>query len=120
MNLQRARALLDIIQSTLDNNKAFDVVTVNLDGKTDIAYYMVVASGMSSRHVGALAEKLAEAVRKTGLSEISIEGLPEGDWVVMDNPYVVVHLFRPEAREYYNLEKMWQADFSEAQHVAYV
>lgn len=100
--------LLDLILRTLDDNKAEDVVTVDLAGKSPIADYMIVANGRSQRQVQALADHIARAVKETAGSP-KIEGMTQGDWVLVDTGDVVVHLFRPEVREFYNLEAMWNA-----------
>ena len=100
--------ILSIVQKVLDENKAEDIKVIDLKGKTSIAEQMVVASGTSNRHVSALAEKLLEALKKGGF-KATAEGLDKADWVLIDAFDVIVHLFRPEVREFYNLEKMWQA-----------
>lgn len=112
-NLKNANKLRDLIESSLNNDKALDIVTIELTGKSDMADFMIVASGTSSRHVGAIAEKLMEKLRKAGADCFGAEGYPDCDWVVVDNPYVVVHLFHPESRRHYNLEKMWEASLPE-------
>jgi ribosome-associated protein len=114
-----SKALLDLIEKTLDDGKAEDVVVIDLIGKTSIADFMVIATGRSQRQVLALAEHLREAVdarpERRGRPGPSVEGLPQGDWVLIDAGDVIVHLFRPEVRTYYNLEKMWGGDsFSDA------
>ena len=97
--------ILDFVLKTLDDGKAEDIVTIDLAGKTTIADYMVIASGRSARQVTALTEHLEEAL--SGRIKIAIEGKEQGDWVLIDASDVIVHLFRPEIRAYYNLEKMW-------------
>lgn len=104
------RALLDLILTSLDEDKAEDLVTIDLSGKSSIADAMVVASGRSQRHVGALADHLVRKIKKAGFGRASVEGMPHCDWVLLDCGDVIVHLFRPEVREFYNLEKMWSAD----------
>lgn len=99
-------ALLDLIFKTLDDAKAEDVVELNLIGKNPLADYMVVASGRSQRHVQALAEQLAQKLKSEGFGA-NVEGLGVGDWVLVDALDVVVHLFRPEVRSFYDLERMW-------------
>jgi ribosome-associated protein len=91
----------------LDDAKAEQVVTISLDGKTAIADAMVVASGRSSRHVGAIADQLLEKLKLAGHKDVRVEGMPQCDWVLVDAGDVVVHLFRPEVRSFYNLEKLW-------------
>ncbi len=102
--------LLEVVTDTLDGAKAEDVVTIDLHGKTSIGDHMVVASGRSQRHVGALADHLIKKLKDEGYGRARVEGLPQGDWVLIDAGEVIVHLFRPEVREFYNLEKMWSAD----------
>jgi nicotinate (nicotinamide) nucleotide adenylyltransferase/ribosome silencing factor RsfS/YbeB/iojap len=97
--------LLDVVLQTLEDGKAEDIVTIELAGKTTIADQMVIASGRSTRQVLALTEHLEEALSRRG--RIAIEGKTQGDWVLIDAGDVIVHLFRPEIRSYYNLEKMW-------------
>jgi ribosome-associated protein len=89
--------------------KAEDTVTIDLTGKTTIADTMVVASGRSNRHVGATADRVIEGLKKAGIADIRVEGMPHCDWVLIDAGDVIVHIFRPEVREFYNIEKMWTA-----------
>ena len=98
---------LEIILEVLDDAKALEVVTVDLEGKTSIADFMVVASGRSQRHVGAVASQIAQAVRANGYGRPHTEGLSNCDWVLVDTGDIIVHIFRPEVREFYNLEKLW-------------
>jgi nicotinate (nicotinamide) nucleotide adenylyltransferase/ribosome silencing factor RsfS/YbeB/iojap len=98
-------SLIELIQQTLEDGKAEDIVTIELAGKTTIADQMVIATGRSARQVLALAEHLDEALSPR--MRISIEGKTQGDWVLIDASDVIVHLFRPETRAYYNLEKLW-------------
>lgn len=100
--------ILEIVKTTLDDNKAEDVVVIDLKGKTSIAGYMVVASGNSQRHVAAIAEKVFENLKKSGYKS-SMEGEEKADWVLIDAFDVIVHIFKPEVRTFYNLEKMWQS-----------
>jgi len=102
--------LLKIVLDTLDGAKAADVVIIDLKGKTSIGDHMVLASGRSQRHVGAVADHLIKKLKDEGYGRARVEGLPQGDWVLIDAGDVIVHLFRPEVREFYNLEKMWSAD----------
>ncbi len=102
-----AGTLLALVLQSLDDDQAQDVVTIPLDGKSSIADHMIVASGRSTRQVAAIASKLAERIKASGESPPSIEGLPAADWVLVDAGDVVVHLFRPEVRSFYNLERMW-------------
>ncbi len=103
------RQIVELVASSLDDDKAEDIVIIDLDGKSTIADYMVVASGRSSRQVGAMADHLAERMKKAGVRSIKIEGRANGDWVLLDAGDVIVHLFRPEVRVFYNIEKMWDA-----------
>jgi ribosome-associated protein len=100
--------LLAIVQESLESDKAEDVVVIDLAGKTSIADYMVVASGTSSRHIGAMADHLCRAFKAAATARLSVEGATQGDWVLIDAGDVVVHLFRPEIRQFYALEKMWE------------
>lgn len=102
--------LLGAILNSLENDKAIDVVVIDLDGKSSIADYMIVASGSSGRHVGALADHLLRKLREDNFGKMPVEGMGQADWVLIDAADVIVHLFRPEVRSYYNLEKMWTAD----------
>jgi len=96
-----------LILDQLDEDQAQELVTIPLEGKSSIADHMVIASGRSTRHVAAMATKLAERLKKAGHGTPRIEGLPAADWVLIDAGDVVVHLFRPEVRSFYNLERMW-------------
>lgn len=113
-----ATTLLEIVQSSLEDSKAEEVVTIDLAGKTLIGDYMVVASGRSERHVGAIADNLVKHLKEAGIPDVSVEGVPKCDWVLIDAGAVIVHLFQPEVREFYNLEKMWLADRPEGSHSA--
>ena len=99
--------LLARIVSSLDDDKAESVVTIDLRGRSSIADYMVICSGRSSRQVGAIAEKLAERLKTELGRSCKIEGKDQGDWVLIDTQDVIVHVFRPEVRDFYQLEKMW-------------
>ena len=98
--------LLELIEKTLDDNKAENIVTIDLKGKTSIANYMVIASGTSNRHVAALADKLKYTLKQNGYNTAS-EGEEKANWVLIDAFDVIVHIFCPEVRDFYNLEKMW-------------
>ena len=104
---RHADKVKDLIVSLLDDNKAEDIVSLNLEGKTSIADYMIIASGRSGRHVHTLANRVSEMLKEAELYYIPPEGVENCDWVVVDAGDIVVHLFRPEVREMYNLEKMW-------------
>jgi ribosome-associated protein len=97
----------------LDDDQANDVKVVPLAGKTDIADYMVIASGRSARHVDAMTEHLLVKLKSTGARNVQSEGRDNKDWVLIDAGYVIVHLFRPEVRAYYDLEKLWEAAVAE-------
>jgi len=114
----RNDALLALVEKVLEDGKAEEVAVIDLEGKSSIADYMVIATGRSQRQVVALADRIAAAVKDAGHGRVSVEGLPFGDWVLIDAGDVVVHLFRPEVRDYYNLEKMWGASFAEAASLA--
>ncbi len=101
-------ALLDLVLASLDDDKAEDVVTIELSEKTAMADAMVVASGRSARQVGAMAQKLADRLKERFRLTPRVEGKEAADWVLIDTGDVVVHLFRPEVRDFYQLEKMWQ------------
>ena len=101
-----AEEILKLVLARLDDMKAEDTLTVDLRGKSSIGDYMVVSSGRSQRHVGSVADRVVEDLRKAGV-RARIEGMPHCDWVLIDASDVVVHVFRPEVREFYNLEKMW-------------
>lgn len=100
--------LKSLIEQSLDADKAEQIETIDLRGQTDFADFMIVASGTSTRHVAALAEKIQERLKARGYGDARIEGRELCNWVVVDAGDVVVHIFRPEVREYYNIEKMWR------------
>ncbi len=101
---------LNLILSRLDDMKAEETVTIDLRGKSSITDYMIVTTGRANRHVGAIAENVAKGLKESGAPAPHIEGLPNCDWVLIDSGDVIVHVFRPEVREFYNLEKMWDSD----------
>ena len=103
-------ALLAHVMAWLDDAKAEKVVAIDIRGKSSIGDYMVIASGRSDRHVGAIAEQLQRKLREVGHGRARIEGRPQCDWVLIDAGDIIVHVFRPEVREFYNLEKMWSAE----------
>ncbi|MCL8381304.1 ribosome silencing factor [Xanthobacter aminoxidans] len=105
--LPDAAEILALIQARLDDDKSEDIVSIDLRGKTSIADYMVIASGRSQRHVGAIAEHLIEALKAAGIKHVRVEGQPACDWVLIDANDVIVHVFQPEVRTFYNIEKMW-------------
>lgn len=96
-----------LVLQSLDDDQAQEIVSIPLEGKSSIADHMVIASGRSTRQVAAMAQKLAERIKQGGFGHARIEGLPAADWVLIDAGDVVVHLFRPEVRSFYNLERMW-------------
>lgn len=102
-----AEDLHQLILQSLEDDQAQDVTSIPLAGKSSIGDYMVIASGRSTRHVAAIAEKLAESMKSAFGIPTRIEGLPTADWVLLDAGDVIVHLFRPEVRSFYNLERMW-------------
>lgn len=102
-----ASDLVARLRHQLDEEKAEEIVSIDLEGKSDVADTLIIASGRSQRHVGALADKLARELKKLGLGQVKVEGLPTCDWVLLDAGDVIVHLFRPEVREFYNLERIW-------------
>lgn len=99
--------VLAMVLAQLDDDQAQDVVTIPLEGKSSIADHMIIASGRSTRQVASMAQKLAEKIKQAGFGPVRLEGLPAADWVLIDAGDVVVHLFRPEVRSFYNLERMW-------------
>ncbi len=109
-------ALHQLVLTSLDDDLAQDIVSINLDGKSALADFMVVATGRSQRHVGALADHLMRKLKEAGRKDLRTEGQTTGDWVLVDAGDVVVHIFRSEVREFYGLEKMWA---TEAEAVAY-
>ncbi|MEP9378605.1 ribosome silencing factor [Aquabacter sp. CN5-332] len=102
-----AEEILALVLARLDDDKSDDIVSIDLRGKTSIADYMVVASGRSQRHVGAIAEHLIEGLKAAGIKQVRVEGQPACDWVLIDANDVIVHVFQPEVRSFYNIEKMW-------------
>ena len=102
----QSRKLLEVILKSLDADKAEDIVSMDLSGRTPMADFMVVASGRSSRHVASIAEHLTALLKQDGL-KCRVEGLQQGDWVLVDAVDVIVHIFQPEVRTFYSLEEMW-------------
>ncbi len=101
---------LETVLASLDDSKAEDMITIDISGKSALGDYMIVASGRSHRHVGAIADNLVRDLKKAGAGPVRVEGLPHCDWVLIDIGDVIIHLFRPEVRTFYNIEKMWQAE----------
>jgi len=104
---ERIKAIVKSLLACLDDAKAEDVTPINLAGKTSIADAMIVATGRSTTHVGAIADRVIRACKDAGLDTPRVEGIPACDWVLVDAGDVLVHIFRPEVREFYNLEKLW-------------
>jgi ribosome-associated protein len=99
--------MLSIIEASLDDDQAIDVLSIDLQGKTTIADRMIIASGRSARHVSAIADHVVQKLKAAGVKGIAIEGQKQGDWVLIDAGDALIHLFRPEVREFYKLEKLW-------------
>ncbi|TVQ37072.1 MAG: ribosome silencing factor [Geminicoccaceae bacterium] len=110
-----AEDVLALIERSLDDDKAVDPVTIDLAGKTALADAMVVASGTSQRHIGAMADKLLERLKDAGVQGVLKEGGAESDWVLIDTGDVIVHLFKPETRDFYGIEKLWASPRSRQQ-----
>ncbi|KNY14956.1 MULTISPECIES: ribosome silencing factor [unclassified Shinella] len=100
---------LQLVLASLEDSKAEDIVTINIAGKSALGDYMVVVSGRSNRHVMAIADHLISDLKDEGLGNARVEGLEAGDWVLIDTGDIIVHVFRPEVREFYNIERMWAA-----------
>nr|WP_284727848.1 ribosome silencing factor [Sphingomonas psychrolutea] len=98
-----------MVLASLEDSKAEDIVTINITGKSALGDYMVVVSGRSNRHVAAISEHLISDLKDEGLGSPRVEGMETGDWVLIDTGDIIVHVFRPEIREFYNIEKMWAA-----------
>ena len=108
-------AIAETVIMSLEEDKAEDLIVLDLEGKSSIADRMIIASGRSARHVAALTEHVVRRIKEIGGKRARIEGLPTADWVLIDTGDLIVHLFRPEVREFYNLERIWSGDGS--QHV---
>lgn len=106
----RIGALEDLILTRLDEDKAQDVVFIDLKDKSSVADGLIIASGRSHRHVGALADRLLRTLKEQGYGRARVEGLPSCDWVLIDAGDVIIHLFRPEVRSFYNIEKIWSVE----------
>ena len=102
-----AKETLRLVLACLDDMKAEDIVSIDLTGKTSIADAMVVASGRSQRHVGAVADRVVKDLGEAGVPRLRVEGMRQADWVLIDAGDVIIHVFRPEVRDFYSLEKMW-------------
>lgn len=101
-------ALKTLIQTSLDADKALDIQTIDIRTLNPLADFMVIASGTSTRQVSAMARKLRDRLEAAGVADVRVEGVEGGDWVIVDAGDVLVHLFRPEVRAFYNIEKMWR------------
>lgn len=108
----KSNALLELVLTCLDDDKAEDIVSISLEGKSSMADHMVIASGRSGRHVGAVADHLTRKIKEAGFGAARVEGKSQSDWVLIDGGDIVIHIFRPEVREFYKLETMWSADVS--------
>jgi ribosome-associated protein len=104
----QAEVLLDLVRASLEDDKAEDIITIDLRGRSSMADAMVICSGRSTRQVSAIAEKLLDRLKEAFGLSARVEGKETGDWVLIDAGDVIVHVFRPEVREFYQLEKMWQ------------
>lgn len=106
---------INTVLASLEDSKAENIVSIDIQGKSSLADYMVVASGRSHRHVAAVADHLLKALKDAGFGNARVEGMSSADWVLIDSGDVIVHVFRPEIREFYNIEKLWQAPDLEAE-----
>ena len=104
-----ASCAIKTVLASLEDSKAENIVSIDIQGKSSLGDYMVIASGRSHRHVSAVADHLLKALKDAGLGTARVEGLSGADWVLIDSGDIIVHVFRPEVRDFYNLEKMWQA-----------
>ena len=102
------KTVIDVVLASLDDGKAEEIITIDIQGKSALADYLVIASGRSTRHVAAIADQILTALKEAGYRNNKVEGLPMADWVLVDADDVIVHIFRPEVRSFYNIEKMWQ------------
>lgn len=103
-------AMRDAVQRSLDDAKAVDVVTLDVRALTDVADFMVIASGTSKRHVSSIADRVTDTLRVLGVRPLGVEGRTEGEWVLVDFGYIVVHVMYPQTREFYGLEKLWSEE----------
>lgn len=101
---------LETVLASLEDSKAEDTISIDIAGKSALGDHMVVTSGRSHRHVGAITDHLVKDLKQAGLGPVRVEGLPHCDWVLIDIGDVIVHIFRPEVRDFYNIEKMWSAE----------
>jgi len=98
------------VLSSLEDSKSEDIVSIDLHGKTSIADTMIIATGRSNVHVASIADRILKIFKEAAAQPLRVEGLPHGDWVLIDAGDIIVHIFRPEVRQFYNLEKMWSMD----------
>ena len=105
--MHKNKDLKNIILDTLDSNKALDIISIDLKNKSSMADYMIIASGTSSRHIQALSEQVLEKLKANGVKNSKIEGKESGDWKLVDGIDLIVHIFNPEKRKFYELEKIW-------------
>ena len=108
--------MIDVVLESLDDAKAENTVAIDMMGKSPMSDHMVVTSGRSHRHVGAMADQLTRALKERGFGRARVEGLAGCDWVLVDAGDVIIHIFRPEVRDFYNIEKMWQTDLPAEAH----
>ena len=109
--------LTEFVESVLDEHSAQEMIRIDLDGKSSLADYMIVASGRSNRHVNALADYVQKGLKEFGLTKMGVEGTENNDWVLIDAGDLIIHIFRPEVREFYNIEKIWTSPAGEG-HLA--
>ncbi len=102
-----AKTISDLVLKSLDDDQGIDIMSIDLAGKTSIADIMIVASGRNSRHVAAMAEHISSVLKDNGAGRLKVQGLENADWVLIDAGDVIIHLFRPEVREFYSLETIW-------------
>lgn len=112
------KPLVSFLQESLDDDKAENIKVIDLEGKSTMADAMIVASGMSQRHLSSMADHIIKKLKKLGWKNIAVEGLQQCDWILIDAGDVIVHLFKPEIRTLYNLERMWGIIVSEAERVS--
>lgn len=112
----QAMAFLELVKESLEDDQAEDIISIDLESKTPIADFMVIANGRSQRHVGAIADHLTRRIKEAGYGTARIEGMPQCDWVLVDSGDIIIHIFRPEVRGFYQLEKMWAADIPADSH----
>ncbi|MGB2387218.1 MAG: ribosome silencing factor [Henriciella sp.] len=112
VSIDDVRARSDLLIACLEDDKAEDLTVIDLTGKSSLADVMILASGRSTRHVSSLADSISKRVKETSGQSPKIEGLPNADWVLIDLGDIIIHLFRPEVRDFYNLEKIWADDSS--------